>query len=1369
MYSSVLAAEETTKAVLKKLLVEDANDNALKCLAIVFFVNVLQFDMEARQRDKVILCHVLVDFIEKKYKNVVSEFSAETSKKNTDKLYLLAAMCKCLQIFIFDKSCYGECVSIISPIMPILGSIIGIKEDGEGDANIFSPLKHQLGTRSHAKAQCMYLAAAVCGFDIQSGSSKLPQGFQQLETVVRDQRQFMCSIFMSNGLVGLMNDAVAANDLDLVVGCLSFLSALCSEGSLNAELSTHGAPAAISKLLVSHGVSLSNGDEIVVRICNLGLQCLYDLLRPSGGGGGGGGVFAQSPGTLQAAVKVIAFVRSGNQQNGMYTHAFVLSIKLIGIFSEDASSWATLNAPGGAMTTLHDVLGSYSTKPFLSEQDIMVACEIVGVVRRVGADVVPSNGVLVTLLNLMGASMTQDQQANDAVTVCAAGCLGMLAFGNEATRVFVIDTANLAHISQILSGRNLANGGAARDPQVITHTLQLVHALSKSTDGTRRDRVAQQPGMIPNLLALVKTESDGNRNLALTTISQLGLEGEGVWEHILSTNDLTSTLALMSQQGQTASAGRACACMAQLCENNPANLEQAINYGVIDQLLGTFVVSSNPQVKGAAIESIGRLVVHSRVQEKLVGENSSQCLPMLVAAIQTDDGSSQASLKTFRVLCESQAVNLWQAVRRIGLRAEIIRPVLRKVQACGVDGVLVMCSCVQTNAHVGFENDFINASGQLLDVAMGQNEAKADGGKIRSAILELLEALSGGDSAQFANSLFHANGIQRLVQLWSSVDDEVGKGKLMALLASILCTVDAPTMVEASLAVGILPCTMHAIDKSLDGDDAAGSSSNGLNVSLQILEMLSAKANREEDFQTIVDHPLLLSLLGRFASGENRGDGGGYVELGMAIQTLSNLCAVYTQRLPILGEDSVMKAVTNLVQMASDGSEELFVAQGKACSLLSRLTLVMLESEEGMEQNLQPLVEPLCSIIASAVANFASTSDTMVDAASGIVSCLVSFVRHPHLRRLVCEKGLATVVSMVELCNTSFIINSSANVLNGAGLALMKGLVLVLVAISASWDTSASLSSSKAPSVMVNILSSISKMSPVVVDPWRRCVGENTVHVLSNSCLRKVGRASVHAALEQLDAPLPLGGGETAHKCAVARSLVCIFDGLQKCETTEDMFRELQESLGCVCAWPPPNNPDRGRLVSVPSYRESLPVSRAPQQTTRSSFDQSQPPSGRSSFDQTSSNTSGRTSFDQTAAPSVAPVRAFDPNTGLPISTAAHTAPSSGYGNPTTATATASSLPPSYANPAAAYPTATASSLPPSYANPAAVYPTSATATATASSLPPSYSNPTPVHPTSAAVINPTSYYPSPAATSGAVVTGRLVGAGATPNQVCFR
>jgi hypothetical protein len=620
-------------------------------------------------------------------------------------------------------------------------------------------------------------------------------------------------------------------------------------------------------------------------------------------------------------------------------------------------------------------------------------------------------------------------------------------------------------------------------------------------------------------------------------------------------------------------------------------MDQAVSYGAVDQLLTTFVLSSNPDVKNAAIESIGRLIVHSHVQEKVLGENSGHCLPMLVAAIQTDACNDylHASLKTFRVLGESHGIRLWQAVRRLGLRAEVIRPVLRKVRDCGTNGVLVMASCVQTKSHIGFEGDFVNASGQLLDVAM-ESTVESESDNIRDAILELLGVLSVGDTVQFANSLFDANGIQRLVQLWSSADD-IWKKKIMVLLSSILCTVDDLNLVESCIAAGILPCAVFSIQKQLEVG-AGKVDIDEVDPSLTIFRVLSSKATCETQLQAIMDQGMLLSVLGRFASGENQKESG-FVQRGMALQIFFNICADHSQRILVFEEENVVKSIKSLVQnpiaSSSDSMKDILVAQGQACSLLSRLALSVLDSEESVEVHLQPLVAPLCRILLDIVQHFSTIieSEEMTEATYGVVRSLTSLVRHPHLCRLIWEKGLDAIVSLTE-ASTDFIKNCES--LHDAGLNITKDLILILIDISRSWDLSKSLSTTKAPHVLTNTLHSISKMPSPLKEVCIRCVGQSIVDALSNICLRNVGRSAVLTAFEQLGQPARENNATDSGTEIVNRSIVEIFDGLQNSEIAVDMFCRLQEALGCVCVWPVPGNPDRGRLSSAPSFCEVLPV-----------------------------------------------------------------------------------------------------------------------------------------------------------------------------------
>ncbi len=624
---------------------------------------------------------------------------------------------------------------------------------------------------------------------------------------------------------------------------------------------------------------------------------------------------------------------------------------------------------------------------------------------------------------------------------------------------------------------------------------------------------------------------------------------------------------------------------------------------------------------------------------------------------------------------------------------------LRKVRDCGVDGVLVMASCVQTESHTGFEGDFMNAIGQLLDVAMEHNgdsrSGSAESNTIRAAILELLGMLSAGDQVQMAKSLYAANGIQRLVQLWSVVED-IWKKKLLALMCDIICTVNDPRVVGSSISAGVLPCTVHSIEKQLGAADVGRVELDALNSSLHILEMLSSKATCEAQFQAIVDQPMLLSVLGRFASGENKSE---FAQRGMAFQTLFNLSKVYSQRIPILEEDKVMKSIKSVIEMESrsDGVPimETLVVQGQACSLLARLALSMLESEENMELHMQPLVRPLCSVLSEAVHHFhaISESDVLIEAAHGVVRGLRSCANHPHLRRLICEQGLDTVVSLTEACARVFIENCHPHVLHDAGLRMSKDLVLMIVDISRSWDLSEALSASKAPHVLSSALFSISKMPAAVMDPWARCVGQGIVDTLCNICLRKAGRTAVFTAFGQIEQPATENVAADGEFEDVGRSLVIIFDGLQTSAVAVDMFSQLQEAFGCACVWrPTPKNSDGGCLSSAPSFRGAPPPPvaaplRDPQQQHSNYTQSTQPGSApRASFVEVvpiaqavttahhPSYLPGRTSFNENggrtsahiveAVPTIQAVR----TTNVVESPPHNIRPSMSFSNPATAT-----------------------------------------------------------------------------------------------------
>lgn len=115
-------------------------------------------------------------------------------------------------------------------------------------------------------------------------------------------------------------------------------------------------------------------------------------------------------------------------------------------------------------------------------------------------------------------------------------------------------------------------------------------------------------------------------------------------------------------------------------------------------------------------------------------------------------------------------------------------------------------------------------------------------------------------------------------------------------------------------------------------------------------------------------------------------------------------------------------------------------------------------------------------------------------------------------------------------------------------------------------------------------------MSTPFKETCTRCVGQCIIDVLSNICIRNVGRSAVFKAFKQLGRPAQENNATDSGSEIVNRSIVEIFDGLQNSEIALDMFSRLQEALGCVCVWPEPSNPDRGRLSSAPSFREVLPT-----------------------------------------------------------------------------------------------------------------------------------------------------------------------------------
>ena len=207
------------------------------------------------------------------------------------------------------------------------------------------------------------------------------------------------------------------------------------------------------------------------------------------------------------------------------------------------------------------------------------------------------------------------------------------------------------------------------------------------------------------------------------------------------------------------------------------------------------------------------------------------------------------------------------------------------------------------------------------------------------------------------------SGLELLTSLFDGADEilclpftlkiiDIWKKKIMVLLSSILCTVDDLNLVESCIAAGILPCAVFSIQKQLEVG-AGKVDIDEVDPSLTIFRVLSSKATCETQLQAIMDQGMLLSVLGRFASGENQKESG-FVQRGMALQIFFNICADHSQRILVFEEENVVKSIKSLIQnpiaSSSDSMKDILVAQGQACSLLSRLALSVLEFKACCQQ-----------------------------------------------------------------------------------------------------------------------------------------------------------------------------------------------------------------------------------------------------------------------------------------------------------------------------------------------------------------------------------------------------------------------------------